>query len=145
MNVGLVPDAYLDMGFSAKTRIGVDVLSFSEDSANRIEGLLVSIFSRFMQIINHGTVEFAKTKIRAADVLWYLSAGGAHNGLEACVGRFNCMDAIGTDEVETESGVDHRTDNEWLSLPAFIFPDSFCPIVGPFKSSIRIRFPKINA
>lgn len=38
MNIRLIPDAYLDVSFVAKSRVGVDVVSLGEDSADGIEG-----------------------------------------------------------------------------------------------------------
>ncbi len=63
MNIDLVPDAYLDMSLAAKSRVGVDVFSLGEDSADGIEGLVPGSFAREMKEVDDGAVEFTETKL----------------------------------------------------------------------------------
>lgn len=120
------------------------MLPFGEDAANRIEGLFTGTFSRQMQEIDHGAVEFAKTKIGTADVLRHLGAGSGNDRLETCIRFFNSVDAIGTDEVQAEPGVNHCADNEWLDPSAFPLQNSVGSLVSPLQSSIGIRLPEVN-
>ena len=126
VNIGRVPHAYLDVSFATKSRVGVNVFPLREDSANGIEGLVPGFFAREMEEVDDGTVEFTETKIVAANILRQLRAGGGDDRLKTCVSFLHGMNAIGADEVQTESRVDHGADHERLDFPAFVFQDSIC-------------------
>jgi hypothetical protein len=138
MNIGLVPDAYLDVSLAAKSRVSVDVFSLCEDSADGIEVLVPGFFTREMEEVDDGAVEFAETKIVATNILRHLRSGGGDDGLKTLVSLLHGMNAIGADEVQTESRVDHGTDNEWLDIAAFVFQDSICTIARPFQGPVGV-------
>jgi hypothetical protein len=46
------------------------------------------------------------------------------------------MDAIGADEVHAESGIDRRSDHEWIDRPAFLFQDAVSALLGPLESLV---------
>lgn len=138
VDIVLVPHAYLDVSLAAKSRVGVDVFSFCENSANGIEGFVSGTFACEMEEVDDGAVEFTETKIVAANIFRHLRAGGGDDRLKTCVGLFHGMNAIGADEVQTESGVDHCADHEWLDFPTFVFQDSICALPSPFKGSVRV-------
>ena len=144
VNVRLVPNADLDVSLAAKSGVGVNVLPLREDPSNCVEGLLSRPLPSKMKKVDDRAVEFAKAEIGAAHILRYLSTGGGDDRLEASIRCFNGMDAVGTDKVQAESGVDHCADHEWLYLPAFLLEDSLCPFVSPFESPIRVCFPEVD-
>lgn len=115
-----------------------------KDSADGIEGLIPGFFAREMEEVDYGAVEFTETKIVATNILRRLRPGRGDNGLKTCVSLLHGMNAIGADEVQTESGVDHGADNEWLDFPTIVFQDSICALPSPFKGPVGVRFPEID-
>lgn len=91
-----------------------------------------------MKEVDDGAVEFTETKIVAPNILRHLRTRGGDDRLKICVSFLYGMNAIGADEVQTESGVDHGADNERLDFPAFVFQDSICAIPSPFESSVGV-------
>jgi hypothetical protein len=144
VNVGSISDAYLDVRLAAKPGIGVYVFPLGKNATDGIERLVAGLFPCKMEEIDDCAVELAKTKIVAAGILRHLRAGGGDDPLKTCICRFHGMDAIGTDEVQAESGIDHSTDNERFDLSAALFQDSVCALFRPLQSPIRVGFPKID-
>lgn len=91
-----------------------------------------------MEEVDDGAVEFTETKIVATNILRHLRAGGGDDRLKTCVSLLHGVNAVGADEVQTESRVDHGADNKRLKFPAFVFQVSICAVPSPFQGPVGV-------